>query len=463
MARCRGSDHGKTQAYALTSRDILASDVAATRPDHVTGAKHTVAPAGAVAHAGDRNSRVIELVEWTKRSNARMDAASETFQEGDMSQRWDVIFVGGGFYGVYLALSLHKRGLKVLIIERELGLMRRASYANQARVHGGYHYPRNFQTAFRSRVNLERFVAEFGDAVVKPRRALYAIARRDSFVGAKYFAAFCERIGAPLEAPSREERALFSTDLIEDVFRVKEYAFDSSSLRLRLQRQLETSALSVQLGIDAVSIRPGSCGHELGVEVSLSDGTQHVAGLCVNATYSGVNRLRVEGEVSLDEPRVVVKHELTEMALIEPPVQLRETSITVMDGPFFSMMPFPSRQLYTLSHVRYTPHGHWHETLGRLPPQDPYTALNAYGRNTRAPYMLADSARYVPALRSAKHIDSLFEVKTVLARNESDDGRPILFQEHAQVRGFLTVLGSKLDNVFDVEEVLLSRLGLGLE
>ncbi len=378
-----------------------------------------------------------------------------------MNKHWDVIFVGGGFYGVYLALSLSRRGLKVLLVEREAELMQRASYANQARVHGGYHYPRNFQTAFRSRVNLDRFVAEFGDAVLKPRRALYGIAKRDSFVGAKYFAAFCARIRAPLEAPTREERALFSRDLIEDVFRVKEYVFDSRALRLRLQEELNASGLSSKLGLDALTVCAHPIGNAHGVRVTLSDGSSHTAGLCVNATYSGVNRLRVDGASQDPDTRVVFKHELTEMALIEPPAELRDTSITVMDGPFFSMMPFPSRQLYTLSHVRYTPHGHWHETLGEPAPKDPYATLDAYARTSRAPYMLADSARYVPSLRSAKHVDSLFEIKTVLARNESDDGRPILFQEHAQVKGFLTVLGSKLDNVFDVEDVILGRLGLG--
>ena len=50
---------------------------------------------------------------------------------------------------------------------------------------------------------------------------------------------------------------------------------------------------------------------------------------------------------------------LPRCVLFELPRQLKDFSITVMDGPFFSIMPFPSKNLYTLSHVRYTPHESW--------------------------------------------------------------------------------------------------------
>lgn len=61
----------------------------------------------------------------------------------------DAIIIGGGFYGAAIAIYLAKeRGLKrIMLIEREPALLKRASYNNQARVHNGYHYPRSFTTA----------------------------------------------------------------------------------------------------------------------------------------------------------------------------------------------------------------------------------------------------------------------------------------------------------------------------
>jgi hypothetical protein len=100
--------------------------------------------------------------------------------------------------------------------------------------------------------------------------------------------------------------------------------------------------------------------------------------------------------------------------------------------------------------VRYTPHVHWDDQPG----VDPYDKLRDYQRSTRVDRMLRDVARYIPAAAEAKAIDSLYEVKTVLQKNESDDGRPILFERHATLPGCYSVLGGKIDNIYDVLEKL---------
>ena len=75
--------------------------------------------------------------------------------------------IGGGFYGVVIALYLKRlKGIKnVDIFEKESNLLTRASFANQARVHGGYHYPRSFTTAYRSRENFHRFCCDWRNCV----------------------------------------------------------------------------------------------------------------------------------------------------------------------------------------------------------------------------------------------------------------------------------------------------------
>ena len=93
---------------------------------------------------------------------------------------------------------------------------------------------------------------------------------------------------------------------------------------------------------------------------------------------------------------VALKHELTELVLVEVPAELHDYGITVVDGPFFSCMPFPARGLHTLSHVRYTPHAHWYEhgpgdrAAGEV--------LADAAKQTAFPHMRRDAARYVPAV-----------------------------------------------------------------
>jgi glycine/D-amino acid oxidase-like deaminating enzyme len=75
------------------------------------------------------------------------DGSSET-SRGLMIERHDAVVIGGGHYGLRIALHLWESwGLRdVLVLEAEPKLMSRASYANQARVHNGYHYPGSILT-----------------------------------------------------------------------------------------------------------------------------------------------------------------------------------------------------------------------------------------------------------------------------------------------------------------------------
>lgn len=369
----------------------------------------------------------------------------------------DAVIVGGGFYGAAIAIYLAKqRGFKrIVLVEREAALLTRASYNNQARVHNGYHYPRSFTTAYRSRVNLPKFVRDWPDAVTQDFTKLYAIARHNSKVTAKQFDRFCREIGAKIQPAEPSLRALFEPRLIEDVFLVEEYAFDSTKLASWAARELQDCGVQTRLQTSVTAIANGP-NKTLQVVLNREDGSEELltCGYVFNCTYSGLNQFKGD----FPGTQTGLKQEITEMALMRAPPALEGLGITVMDGPFFSMMPFPARGLHTLSHVRYTPHMHWTDEQGI----DPYQKLSQYERATRVDRMVRDVGRYLPAVLNAKYVESLFEIKTVLVKNEGDDGRPILFEKHPELPGCYSVLGGKIDNIYDVLEKLDAENFLGI-
>jgi len=63
-------------------------------------------------------------------------------------------------------------------------------------------------------------------------------------------------------------------------------------------------------------------------------------------------------------------------------------------------------------------------------------------------------------MRAARYVSSIFEVKTIMPRSEQDDSRPILLHRCAEHPGVLSVLGAKIDSVYDVEDALKAELCL---
>ena len=367
---------------------------------------------------------------------------------------WDAVVLGGGFYGACIATYLvRKRGLeRVCVVEQEPSLLSRASFNNQARVHNGYHYPRSFTTAFRSRVNLPRFAADWPDALHRDFTKVYAIARRNSKVTSRQFVRFCRDIGASLEPADEAVSSLFATRLIESVFKVQEWAFDASVLAGWARDELSACGVEVMTETRATSVERGSADRLVvsvvpaHVDDVSSAGDELVTKLVFNCTYAGLNQI----SGAFGGVRTGLKQEITEIALVDLPAPLRDIGVTVMDGPFYSMMPFPAKHLHSLTHVRYTPHLQWVDQPG----VDPYDRLAEYDGGTRVAWMLRDVARYMPGIADARYVESLFELKTVLMKNESNDARPILFESDADLPGFFSVLGGKIDNIYDVLEEL---------
>jgi len=269
-------------------------------------------------------------------------------------------------------------------------------------------------------------------------------------VTAAQFRRFCERIEAPLEPAAPAVVALFDRDRIEAVFRAREYAFNAVALNRAMVARLQEQSIEVRLGVEATQVRTLDEGClEVGCE-GPGGPEAHTARWVFNCTYSRLNRLLTASGLA----PIALKHELAEVPLLEVPPPLQGVGITIMCGPFFSVMPFPARGLHSLHHVRYTVHYSWQDRSEAVW-IDPFQRLNSLAQRSHLPYMIADAARYLPDMAACRHVDSLWEAKTVLPRSEADDSRPILFQRDASIPNVVSIMGAKIDNVYDVEEYLV--------
>ncbi|HEX4234859.1 MAG TPA: FAD-dependent oxidoreductase, partial [Caldimonas sp.] len=335
--------------------------------------------------------------------------------------------------GCEIALALRQLGFdRVVVADREAGILRRASFVNQARVHNGYHYPRSQATALRSRLNFDRFVHDYRHAIHFGMESVYAIAR-GSQISASQFEAFCRTLGAPCTPAPYHFRRIFAGDVIEDLFLTREVVFDAAALAQDLRRRMEDAQIDLRLGA-AASIVESEADR---VSVRVGDAIER-ASWVFNCTYGDLDNAGVPIAMS-------IKKELTELVLFKAPYPLANAGITVVDGPFFSVMPFPAAGLHSLSHVRYTPHM---ATTGKDLPRPTRSNRTA---------MVRDAARYIPALAKVDVVRSIFEIKAVLAQHEDDDGRPILIEQCARMPRVVSILGAKIDNIFDALQYIQAR------
>ena len=68
-------------------------------------------------------------------------------------------------------------------------------------------------------------------------------------------------------------------------------------------------------------------------------------------------------------PPFKIKYEKCEIILCTVDERLKNTGITVMDGPFFSLMPFGQTGLHSLTSVTFTPHETSYDAVATFPCQ----------------------------------------------------------------------------------------------
>lgn len=351
-----------------------------------------------------------------------------------MSARVGVI--GAGFYGLEIASFMARMGFNVDVHEREPRAGLHASWANQSRVHAGYHYPRSFRTGYRSASNYARFKSDYSSSIYDNFEAVYAIAKKYSKTSAGQFTGFCRRARLPLfEAPSSILR-LFESNLVEAAFLVEEAAFDGGKLASEAANRAEVAKVNLVFNSCVKEVVQSHAGAFI---LSSPDLGEEYYDLVIDATYSRLGTLFAPAH-SLS---LRIKRERAEIAFFHAPHELENLGITLMDGPFFSFMPFPARGLHSLTHVTYTPRD-----------SDTSRAQSKSKDKNNSERMLRDASRFVPSIQKATYSDSIFIDKAVLVSSEVDDSRPILFHQSGLRGRYISVLGSKIDNIYDALDSL---------
>ncbi|RZL45426.1 MAG: FAD-binding oxidoreductase, partial [Pedobacter sp.] len=262
-------------------------------------------------------------------------------------QHFDKIIIGAGLYGLYAALFCAKRGEKVLVVEYDPKAFSRASYINQARVHMGYHYPRSYTTAKKSADYYDRFIEDYHFCIHNSFDKIYAISKTFSWTNANQFKKFCadtDILCKPINADD-----YFKDEFCEGAYLSQECTYDAQVLKRHFLEEIgKYSNVEIHYETHITKALKGTDFYTL----TTNDNKEYTSEFVLNTTYASINQvLKIFGEEPLN-----IKYELCEVILCKVSDNLKNVGITMMDGPFFSLMPFGQTGYHSLTAVNYTPH-----------------------------------------------------------------------------------------------------------
>lgn len=369
---------------------------------------------------------------------------------------YDKIIIGAGLYGLYSAERCGKRGEKVLVLEYDDAAFKRATYINQARVHMGYHYPRSFSTAIKSAGYFTRFNEDYGFSILTKFDQIYATSANFSWSDAKQFQKFCQKAGIKCEEEST--RKFFKEGMCDGAFLTEEYTYDAQILKdYFLEKISGYKNVTIQYGARINTIVKDGNNYV----ITLQNGEQYTAPFVLNSTYASVNQ--INRKLGFDDFKI--KYELCEIILCNVNDKLHDTGLTVMDGPFFSIMPFGKTGYHSLTSVTFTPHVACKEPLPRFDCQTQskgFCSSNQLGNcndcpakpESAWPYMSRLARKYMRDDLEFSYVRSLYSMKPILLASEIDDSRPTVIRIQSENPTFVSVLSGKINTVYDLDEIL---------
>ncbi|WP_314850245.1 FAD-dependent oxidoreductase [uncultured Solobacterium sp.] len=372
-------------------------------------------------------------------------------------ERYDKIIIGAGLYGLYSALFCAKRGQKVIVLECDPTPFRRATYINQARVHQGYHYPRSISTALKSAGYFERFNKDYDFCINREFDQIYATSSQYSWSDGKQFKDFCKAADIPCEQLVPEN--YFKQGMCDGVFRTREYTYDAMILLDYFLEELKkySTEVTIKYGVNITTIDKTSDSYI----IHTAEGIDYESGFVLNATYASTNQILEK----VGFEKFGIKYELCEIILCEVNEKLKDIGFTVMDGPFFSIMPFGKTGLHSLTSVTFTPHTTSYDGLPTFECQKEsggYCSPTHLGNcndcpakpKTAFPYMANLARKYMLDEYGFEYKGSLFSMKPILMSSEIDDSRPTVIRKYSENPTFVGVLSGKINTVYDLDEVL---------
>ena len=271
--------------------------------------------------------------------------------------------------------------------------------ANFKLIHRGYHYPRSLDTIKSCKDNEQSFIKHYNQSILdRDSKHYYSIATDDSLTTAKQYLTVLDKAGLEWKITD----TLPNCDL---TIETRETFYNPIILKDICHSRIKGNGINLKIN---TYIKENLKGYKYKV----------------HATYSQLN--------SLTDEKQDYQFELCEKPLFKLPSRYKNKSLVIMDGPFMCFDPYADTDYHLGGNVVHAIHVRNIGDKPEIPP--PYKRYINKGiikkpKYTNVDRFIESAKKFFPEIEKAKHLGSMYTIRTVLPYKDSTDERPTIVKK----------------------------------
>ena len=349
--------------------------------------------------------------------------------------------IGGGLFGITVYIVLKKKGYDCTLFEKNSEILKGASTNNLNRVHFGYHYPRDSETAKQSLQGYKSFKKFYSKAILSNFDNYYFIAN-NSKVNLKKYIKFCNLNNLKFKKVDLK-KLHFSVKNILGGIKVNEPIYDWSIIVSEVKKKLKKiNKNKIYLKEKVLKINKNKN------FILKTNKNFYKFDKIIDASYEGSNKLsnNLIGKKKLLYQNTII-YEFTSN-------DFNQMGLAVMDGNYFSFLPKGNSNKNLLYHVSYSVLKQ--RKSYKLPDNWNNENFPASIIKSRSQKILKDIKKYFPNL-SIKLTNKQFISFRVLPSNQKKTDKRISKVYNFQNKYF-KISSAKVDHSVDIANEILEKL-----
>jgi hypothetical protein len=359
-----------------------------------------------------------------------------------------IVIIGGGIFGVTSFLFLRSSGYECFLLEKNRKIMLGASTNNLNRLHWGYHYPRDNETARQSFLGYNTFYKFYKSSVIKYFKNYYLISKYKSHINFKNYLKFCEKNRLPYKLIHKKNFFIKLKNNIEGIIKVNEPIYSWKKINNAIQKKIKKNSQYIYTNTEVLQIRKNK------FFIIETKKKTFVADIVIDASYMSLNYDFLKKQ----KIKKFFKDIIYQIVII-PEIyinKINKLGIAIMDGPFFSILPKGNDRVHLFYHVT-------HSIIKQA--KKISTKFNRIKKNNYQSYfkkikyaMMKDINYFLPGIK-IKFTNKFIITKRVLVRNSTD--KRVSFVAEPE-KNFFLINSAKVDHSVyiakKIKKIISSRL-----